>query len=91
MDINYIYYRVETFVKEHYGTKRWCYTDYFIDDKGKNYFIEQLETDKDIMPDWDDEEIIEHICDSLKNSMGVYEIQQAMLNPRISKYDAKEH
>lgn len=90
MNIDYIYKEVEAFVKENYGTKRWCYTDFFLNENGKNYFVEQIETDKDIMADWDDDEIIEHICDSLRNSMGMYDIQQAMLTPSLSKYNAKD-
>ena len=91
MNIDYIYKNVESFVRENYGTKRWCYTDFFLDEPGKNYFIEQIETDRDIKPDWDDDDIVEHICDSLRSNMGMYEIQQAMLNPRFSKYDAKDY
>lgn len=90
MNIDYIYKEVEAFVKENYGTKRWCYTDFFLNENGKNYFVEQIETDKDIMADWDDDEIIEHICDSLRSSMGIYDIQQAMLTPSLSKYNAKD-
>lgn len=90
MNIDYIYKEVEAFVKENYGTKRWCYTDFFLNENGKNYFVEQIETDKDIMTDWDDDEIIEHICDSLRSSMGIYDIQQAMLIPSLSKYNAKD-
>lgn len=90
MNIDYIYKKVEAFVKENYGTKRWCYTDFFLSENGKNYFVEQIETDKDIMTDWDDDEIIEHICDSLRSSMGIYDIQQAMLIPSLSKYNAKD-
>lgn len=90
MNIDYIYKEVEAFVKENYGTKRWCYTDFFLNENGKNYFVEQIETDKDIMTDCDDDEIIEHICDSLRSSMGIYDIQQAMLIPSLSKYNAKD-
>ena len=80
MNIDYIYKKVESFIKENFGTKRWCYTDYFLDEKGKNYFIEQIETDKDIMSDWSDDEVAEHICNSLSSNMGTYEFQQAMLS-----------
>lgn len=79
MNIEYIYNKVKEYVKGRYGTKRWCYTDFFLDDLGKTYFIEQVETDSGIKPDWDDDEIVEHICDSISSSMADYECQQIML------------
>ena len=91
MNIDYIYKKVEAFVKENFGTTRWCYTDFFLDENGKNYFVEQIETDKDIQSDLDDDGIIEHICESLSSNMGTYELQQALLSPEFSKYNAKEN
>lgn len=80
MNIEYIYNKVENIIKEKYGTKRWCYTDFFLDENGKKYFIEQIETDNEILPDWDDEEIIEHICNGISSSMFLYDMQQEMLS-----------
>ena len=80
---------LNAFVKENFGTTRWCYMDFFLDENGKNYFVEQIETDKDIQSDWDDDDIIEHICESFSSNMGTYELQQAMLSPEFSKYNAR--
>lgn len=43
------------------------------------YFIEQIETDKEILPNWDDEEIIEHICNNISDSMLICDMQQGMV------------
>lgn len=80
MNIEHIYNSVEKFIKKSFGTKRWCYTDFFLDENGKKYFIEQIRTDNEILPDWDDEDIIEHICDNLSSNMFMYDAQQEMIN-----------
>ena len=41
---------------------------------------EELEADNEILPDMDDEEIIEHICNSLNSNMTIYTFQQTMLS-----------
>ena len=81
MNIEYIYNSVKDFVENRYGTRRWCYTDYFLDENGRNYFTEQIEADEEILPDWDDDDIIEHICNSISANMFTYEYakQQDML------------
>lgn len=80
MDIEHIYREVESYIKERYDTKKWCYTDFFLDEKGFNYFKEQLETDPNITPDMDDDEIVEHICQSLSHSETINMFQQSMLD-----------
>lgn len=80
MHLTYIYNCVKQYIKERYGTKVWCYTDFFMNEQGLEYFKEQLETDNEILPDMDDDEIIEHICNSLSSSMTIYTFQQTMLS-----------
>lgn len=79
MNIEHIYNSVKNFVEKKYGTRRWCYTDYFLDENGRNYFIEQIETDNEILPDWDDDDIVEYICNSISANMFMYYAQQEML------------
>ena len=78
MDIWNIYRQVETYVREKYGLNKWCYTDFFLDNKGFSYFKEEVERDTEITPDMDDEEIIEHICQSISESETMHMFQQSM-------------
>lgn len=80
MNLIYIYESVKQYIKERYGTKVWCYTDFFMNEQGLEYFKEQLETDNEILPGMDDDEIIEHICNSLNSNMTIYTFQQTMLS-----------
>lgn len=80
MNVEKIYNDVKDYIKNNYGTKRWCYTDFFMDNQGFEYFKEQIETDKEITNDMDDEEITQHICNSLSSSMTIYTFQQTMLS-----------
>lgn len=79
MNIPCIYEEVKKWVAEYYGTKQWCYTDYFLDQTGYEYFRDQVETDRDITPDMTDAEIIEHIEEMLGKNMTMYDFQQAFM------------
>ena len=82
MDIENIYKQVEEYIRERYGTRKWCYTDFFVDEKGFAYFQEQIESDKDITDDMDDDEIAEHICQCLCESETINMFQQTALSMR---------
>ena len=78
MDYRHVYEEVKKWVVEFYGTSRWCYTDYFLDDNGYDLFVDQLKIDKSITTDMSDEDIIDHIEEELGKNMTMYEFQQAM-------------
>ena len=80
MNVEKIYNNVKSQIKNRYGTRNWCYTDFFSDTDVFEYFKEQIQNDKDITNDMDDDEIAEHIYDSLCSSMTIYDFQQIMLS-----------
>ena len=82
MDIKNIYKQVEEYIRENYGTGIWCYTDFFLDEKGFAYFQEQVKSDNGITDDMCDDEIVEHICQCLSESETINMFQQTALSVR---------
>lgn len=79
MNIDYVYNEVKEYVKEHLGTSVWCYTDFFLDEKGFSYFKEEVEIDSCITKEMDDDDIVEYICQSLSQNETMRMFQQTML------------
>ena len=81
-DISHIYEEVKGWVARYYGTSQWCYTDYFCDEAGFEYFADSLATDQEISAEMSDDEVIDYIEGKLGKNMTMYEFQQSMLSMR---------
>lgn len=79
MDIKKIYSEVKKWVETYYGKEGWYYSDFFLDEKGFEYFKEEIKLDREITKDMTDDEIIDHIEESLGKNITMSMWQQEML------------
>lgn len=73
-----VYQLVKEEMRQH-GTQKWCYTDYFADEQGKAYFFSELDGDKNIDPNWTDEEVSEYIACKLMENDFFHTAEQTIL------------
>lgn len=77
MNIDYIYNECKERMSPHKGT--WAYDDYFIDDKGKQYFIDTLlSEDNYINCFYGDDAKVDYICDCLNENLAMSQFEQSM-------------
>ena len=80
-DLQYIYETIKTWVANNFGKSTWSYTDFFLDEEGYDYFLEQICNDKEIQDGMDKDEVIDIIQEALGRNMTPYYFQQESLAP----------
>ena len=80
-ELQCIYKAVKGWVAENFGKSTWSYTDFFLDEQGYNYFLDQIAGDKEIHEGMDMYEVIDIIEQALGQNMTLYYFQQEMLAP----------